>query len=254
MADDFDLGRTASAGDLLSRLPNAPLAYLQGALVNAALGPNHLLLILKNPGVAAPLITQICGNRGWLAAYEVKAAIVLHRKTPRASAMNLVSFLWWRDLARVTDHAGLAPPLRRAAEHLLAARLQEMALGEKIALARIASRGVIYALRRDGDPMVIRALLKNPRLVEEDVLAIAAGTATRPSVLRALAEEERWIARPSVRKSIARNPETPRAVALRLIRDLSTAHLRDLARAPRVPVLVKIAARRLVESRSRQGA
>jgi hypothetical protein len=254
MADEFEAGRRASAGDLTSRLPRAPLAYLHGALANAALVPDHLLLILKNPGIVASLIAQICGNRGWIASYDVKAAIVLHSRTPRSSAMNLVSFLWWRDLARVTDRAGLAPPLRRAAERLLATRLQEMALGEKISLARIASRGVVAALRRDGDPMVIRALLQNPRLIEDDVLSIASATATTPSTLRTLAEEERWVARPSVRKAIARNPQTPRVVALRLIRGLSTTHLRDLARAPRVPVLVKVAAQRLIESRSQRNA
>jgi hypothetical protein len=254
MADDFEAGRAAPAGDLSSRLTNAPLAYLKGALANNVLAPDHLLLILKNPAVVAPLIAQICGNRGWIASYDVKAAIVLHPRTPRASAMNLVSFLWWRDLARVADRAKLAPPLRRTAERLLASRLQEMALGEKISLARIAGRGVLSALRRDGDPMVVRALLQNPRLVEDDVLAIASGTATAPSTLRTLAEGERWVARPAVRKAIARNPGTPRAVALRLLQGLSTMHLRELARAPRVPVLVKVAAQRLIESRSQSMA
>jgi len=166
--------------------------------------------------------------------------------------MNLVSHLWWRDLARVTDRAGLAPPLRRTAERLLGTRLQELALGEKISLARIASRGVVAALRRDGDPLVIRALLQNPRLIEGDVLAIASGTATPPYTLRTLAEDERWVARPAVRKALARNPETPRAVALRLIQGLSTTHLREVTRAPHVPVLVKIAAQRLIESRARR--
>lgn len=158
-------------------------------------------------------------------------------------------FLWWRDLVKVADHNVLAPPLRRAAESLLSIRLQEMALGEKIALARIASRGVIAVLRRQEHPMVIRALLRNPRLVEEDALTIASAAGTPPPVLQALAEEGRFSNRPAVQKAIVQNRETPPSTALRIVQGLSTKTLKDLARAPHASQLVKVAALRLIEAR-----
>jgi len=247
----FDAGRTASARILALELDRAPLAYLEGALANPVLQPGLVLFILqKNHAITGPLIARIGRNRAWLKPYEVKTAIVLHPRTPRVLAMNLVQFLWWRDLARVADHAALAPPLRRAAERLLSIRLQELALGEKIALARIATRGVIGVLRRQKEPLVIRALLQNSRLVEADALAIAIGKGTPPAVLQALAEDARLSLRPALQKALVRNSGTPPATALRLMQGLTTQALKELAHAPQVPTLVKVAALRLVEART----
>jgi hypothetical protein len=249
----FEAGRTADPDTLARELARAPVPYLEGALANPGLTPAHLLLVFKNPAVPAPCIARIGRNPAWLKSYEVKAAVVMHPRTPRAIAMNLVSFLWWRDLVSVIDRAALAPSLRRTAERILEIRLQELALGEKIALARIASRGVINGLRREGDHMVARALLQNPRLVEEDALAIANGTRTPPAVLRVLGEDRRWSSRPTVQKALAKNPSTPSAVALRILQALSTQDLKELGRAPRVPALIKVAVQRMIEARRRPG-
>ncbi|MFQ5878233.1 MAG: hypothetical protein ACE5JH_11210 [Acidobacteriota bacterium] len=249
MFGQFEAGRSASNEMLAAALPSAPLPYLEGALANPALTPRHVLLLLKNPHVVVRLIQHITRNRDWMRAYEVRAAIVLHPKTPRAVGMNLVTLLWWRDLARVVDRPPLAPPLRRTAERLLGTRLQEMTLGEKISLARIASRGVINSLRRDDNPMVIRALLHNPRLVEEDVIVIASGPRTPRSVLQVLSEDSRWSARPAVRRAIARHPGTPAQVALGLVRHMTDRDLREVLRGPHVPGLIRVGIQRLLESR-----
>src|SRR5262249_33993838 len=157
---------------------------------------------LKNRVVTPGLILKIARRESLLEPNEVKTAVVFHPKTPRHLALLLVQFLWWRDLARVADHQPLPAPLRRAAERLLSVRLQGMALGEKVTLARIASRGVIAALRQEDSPMVIRALLQNPRLTEEDALAIAGARSTPGPVLQALAEDNRFASRPAVRKAL----------------------------------------------------
>jgi hypothetical protein len=247
----FDAGRTASARTLAMELDRAPLPYVDGALANPILDVGLVLLILqKNRGITASQIARIGRNRAWLKPYEVKAAIVLHPRTPRPLAMGLVQFLWWRDLARAADQASLAPALRRAAETLLGIRIKGLALGEQVALARIATRGVIGVLRRAHDPMVIRALLQNPRLVEEDALVIASGKGTPPAVLQALAEDGRLAKRPSLQKALVQNPMTPPAAALHLLQGLATQALRELTNAPQVPTLVKVAALRIVEART----
>jgi hypothetical protein len=253
MDRSFEEGRAASSDALLERLPSASPRYLDGAIANPSFGPEHLLPALANPALPGGMIQRICTNRSWIKPYEVKSAIVLHPKTPRAVAMNLVSFLWWRDLVRVSERSILAPPLRRAAEKILTVRLQELAVGEKITLARIATRGIINALRSERQALVIRALLQNPRLLEEDALAIAAASKTPGEVLRALADDGRWSSRPSLRKAIARHPETPAAVALHLVRGLSDRDLKGIINGARVPGLVKVAARRLIETRRREG-
>ena len=249
MESPFESGRSAPAKILALELAMASLSYLEEALDNPCLVPDLLLIALKNRAVTPSLIQRIARNLSWMKVYEVKSAIVLHPKTPRVIAMNLMPFLWWRDLARVADHAVFSPPLRRAAERILTIRLQEMALGEKIALARIASRGVIAVVRRQDHPMVIRALLQNPRLLEEDALTIASGTVTTGSVLQALADDPRFSARPAVQKAIVQNRGTPPSTALRIVQGLSTPVLKELTHAPHAPQLVKVAALRLIEAR-----
>lgn len=253
MESSFEAGRSAPARSLALELATGSLSYLEGALENPSLVPDLLLIAIKNRAVTPGFLQRIVRNLSWLKVYEIKSALVLHPKTPRAIAMNLVQFLWWRDLARVADHTALPPPLRRAAERLLTIRLQEMALGEKVALARIASRGVIAVLRRQENPMVIRALLQNPRLMEEDALIIASATVTPGAVLHALADDPRFSARPAVLKAIVQNRETPPSTALRIVQGLSTRALKELTHAPHVPQLVKVAALRLVEAREGSG-
>ena len=246
MSSTFENGRTASAEGLAAELSVAPPHYLDGALANPTFHPKLILLLLKNPHVTPGLIQRIASKREWMKTYELRSAIVLHPRTPRVISMNLVSHLWWRDLARVIDRAGLAPPLKRAAERILAIRVQEMAMGERITLARIASRGVIIVLRVETNPMVIRALLQNPKLVEEDAVAIAAGRRTKSGILQVLAEDSRWSPRPAVRKALARHPSTPAQVALRMIRHLTRRDLREVSASPHVPGLVRVAIGRIL--------
>jgi len=249
----LEAGRTATAETLARELATASHAYLDGAMANPALAPDLLPILLKNPSVDGPLIFRISTHRAWLKPYEVKTAIVMHPKTPHVVAMHLMQFLWWRDLARVTDDAHLAPPLRRAAEKILTFRIQELALGEKITLARIASRGVINVLRQQDHPLVVRALLQNPRLLEEDVLAITSAGATPAGVLQTVAEDARFASRPAVQKAIVQHHGTPAATALRILHGLGAPTLKELAHAPHVPTLVKLAAQRILSAREEQG-
>jgi len=242
-------GREVSSEELASRLAGAPAPFLQGALENPSLTPAHILLCLKNPAADGRFILRLTRNLDWMKVYEIRATMVMHPRTPRILALNLAGRLWWRDLARVSDAVGLAAGLRRAADRLLALRMREMAVGERIALARIAGRGIISALRADPDPAVIRTLLLNPRVVEEDVIGIAAGRETPGVVIGALAESPRWASRPPVRKAIARHRATPLPAALRAVQGLSTTALQDLLQTPHLPTLVRVAASRLIESR-----
>jgi len=108
---------------------------------------------------------------------------------------------------------------------------------------------VINVLRKQEHPMLIRALLQNPRLLEEDALAIASASGTPPGVLQTLAEDGRFSTRPVVQKALVQNHGTPAATALRILPGLGAQTLKELARAPHVPTLVKVAAQRILEAR-----
>ncbi len=246
---EFQQARSAAAAELRFRLPGAGPSYLQGALQNPDFGEEHLAPILSNPALPPALIQQIAGNRQWLARYEVQRGVVFHRNSPRALKQNLLHFLLWKDLAKVAEDPFLPPPVKRTAETLLKARIAEMALGEKIALARIAAPGVIPTLRADLHPDVVMALLGNPRLAEAEVLALCAEERVTAAILSAVGCHPKWRSRYPVKMELLRNALTPATVSLAFLDSLSMADLGEIAASPKVPRLVRATAKQILSSR-----
>ena len=238
--------KKASAEELIRSLPEAGPAYLMDALENPEIGEEHVVLILRNRAATEPVLRKIAGNPRWVRAYDVKAGLVMHRRTPHHTALNLAKFLFWRDLARVADDWFLFPPLRRLAEKVLSDRIPEMAVGEKIAFARIAGRGLIPRLLDERDTPVLEALLWNGRLTEQDVSRKAGDAATPPETLAAIAQHPRWSGCYGVRVALARNPRAPLPLSLGFLTRMTVSDLVALADNPETPQALKLACERVL--------
>ncbi len=92
--------------------------------------------------------------------------------------------------------------------------------------ARGRDRNRLDRLLHDRDWRVIRLLLDNPRIVERDVVKVAAMRPTRPEVLELVAQHRRWASRYPVRKALALNPYTPTPIVRRLLPTLMKQDLR----------------------------
>lgn len=194
---------------------------------------------LRNPFLGVEGIEVLAAQKRLLPAYEVKRALAHHPRTPEALALRFVPTLFWRDLMELGLDTRVRPTVRRAAERRLAARLPGLAVGEKVAIARRASSGVLGRLRHDPSVRVVRALLDNPRLTEGVVLPLLTHDDARPDVLRAVARHRRWGVRYEVRLALCRHPSTPLATALGLLGHLRKADLRKIASESRVPSAVR---------------
>lgn len=126
-------------------------------------------------------------------------------------------------------------------------RGRELTLGERKSLARGAPRDTIDRLLRDPEPQVIRLLLRNPRLVERDVVLVAARRPAQPEVVRELMANQKWISRYAVKRSIVLNPGVPNELALRLLPFMTRTHLSEIAGDPSLPSLRQRAAKRLLD-------
>jgi hypothetical protein len=104
-----------------------------------------------------------------------------------------------------------------------------LTLGERKALARRPTRKAMEKLLADPHPVVIRTLLQNPKVVEDDVVRLAARRPNDPAVLAAVAGNPRWAHRVKVRMAIVLNPDTPPAVAVPLLALLVRPELRLVA-------------------------
>lgn len=250
-ASERERGRRDPRGILADRLPRAPADYLEGALENPALDEDLVVLMLRNRATPQPLIDRIARDGRYRRSPDVRAGLVRHPSSPRGVAMNLVHLLYWRDVARVADDLRVPPPVRRLAVRVLESRMEEMALGERIALARTAGRSVILALRRGREPRVVEALLDNPRMVEEDAVFLASRNDAPPEILGALARSRRWSPRYPVRLALVDNERSPVGIVLGLLTGLLRRDLEGLLVRRGRPPVIRFAAERVLRSRAR---
>lgn len=157
-----------------------------------------------------------------------------------------------RGLDEVTALLLAPPPLRAFAEPLDKPdpRLAHLTLGHKKAFARThRDPDLLARLAAEGEPVVVRELLRNAQMTEPFVIRIAARRPCRPATLRCILESRRWRIRPAVALAVARNPYAEPEVALKLVPALTTAGLEDLARDGTVHPLVRGMAEKLARER-----
>lgn len=119
------------------------------------------------------------------------------------------------------------------------ARGRPLTLGERKSLARRPDRDTIQRLLLDPHPDVIRRCLRNPRIVEDDVVRLAATRPGRAGALAEIARSTRWVHRPHVRMALVMNPATPLEIAARIAGLLLRPELELVARSPAVPANVR---------------
>ena len=228
--DSIEQRLAAADEEGLVELVREHLASLDSALMRR---------LLRHPFLGSEAIRLLLADRHVVGSYEVRRELAAHPKTPDARAMQLVSTLYWRDLARLSVETRVRPVVRRAAERRLADRLPGLAVGEKGAIARRCSPALVSRIGQDPNPRVIQALLENPRLTEGVVLQLVSRESARPELLAMVARDRRWGVRYRVRVPICRNPSTPVATALTQLPALRKPDLRAVADDPRLAKAVR---------------
>lgn len=220
---------------------------LRLCLSNPAMTPQHVVLLLRNHHVTQDMVETICDNQEWLEQQSVKFAIVNCPKTPHAVGMRMLQLLYWNDLLKTAGNIRISPRLRRAAENHLRDKILELTLGEKMTVARTGPRPVVAFLRNDPEARVIAALLRNPHLIEDDVIRIINDEFIPPETLSSIGADYKWSHCYPVRLALVRNERTPLPLALSLVSKLRRQDLEMLIRAPQTPELIRRAASRIVE-------
>ena len=123
--------------------PNEAASSVRPLLDNPEPGEEALLILLRSRGTTAQTVLRIGRNRSWMRSREVKLAFVANPRAPQVLARQFLPHLGWRDLAALSVNLRVSPVLRREAEKLLKTRLPELSVGEKVALARRASRRIV---------------------------------------------------------------------------------------------------------------
>lgn len=133
-------------------------------------------------------------------------------------------------------------------EQFIDRRMRRLTLGERRALSRSRDIDMLVRLAHDQDPRVIRELLLNPRITEREAVLIASRRPTHAHVL-ATVLASRFGTSQRVRKTVAHNPYSPLALAVRAMAALQTQALRDIVDDERVSPELRDRARALMIGR-----
>lgn len=155
-------------------------------------------------------------------------------------------------LARLLRQRVPAPPGPAEAGDLLVATGaagRPLTLGERKAHARRPDRFMLDRLLRDHEPVVIRNVLGNPRITEDDVVRLAARRPNVAVVLEEVAKHPRWSQSMRVRRALVLNPHTPTSVAVPLLSLLLRHELQQVTEATTLPAVVRAAALDLLDRR-----
>jgi hypothetical protein len=220
----------AAAGEELDAFVYHPApAVLLALLDNPALDDSKLTLLLARKDLPSEILEEIGIRKALLKNYAVKKALIFHPRLPRLIGLRLLKDLYLMDLVQFTLSPSAAAELKRYAEEQLIARLPQLALGQKITLARRGPGRVAGALVADGHAQVLPIALDNPFLTEAHVLKALAREKVPTPVVQALARHRKWAQFYNVRLALVRNPSAPISIVLGFLPLLTVSDLRELA-------------------------
>lgn len=126
---------------------------------------------------------------------------------------------------------------------------RELTVGERRSLARRCNRRAFEKLLADPHPLVIRLLLQNPQLTENDVVRLVARRPARNAVLQEIALAPGWLCRRRVRMSILLHPGSPLALAMPLLGVCTRGELREVVSSSESAIVLRATALELLERR-----
>jgi hypothetical protein len=123
-------------------------------------------------------------------------------------------------------------------------KLIKMQLVEKIRFALTGDKEARSSLIRESNRLIQVAVIRNPRISDPEVLAIANSKGIDEEVLRQVASNRNWIRSYALRLALVNNPRTPLPKALQFLGTLMPKDLTLIAKSKNVPEAVAQAARR----------
>lgn len=128
-------------------------------------------------------------------------------------------------------------------------RLGFMTVSDKVKLAYRGDRMIRMLLVRERNRLVASAVMRNPRMSEQEVEAIAGMRNVDDEVLRILGTRRDWIGKYKIMLTLCRNPKAPIGVVLPFVNRLTLRDLKALKDDKGVQQVVREMARKAYMSR-----
>jgi regulator of extracellular matrix RemA (YlzA/DUF370 family) len=138
------------------------------------------------------------------------------------------------------------PPERIA----LIRRIMLMSVKDRVKLGMKGDREARAILIRDSNKVVASAVIRNPRITENEVEAVAAMRTVSDEVLRLIALNRAWARSYPIIHNLARNSRTPIATAIGIMPRIRTKDLQQITQNRNVSEAVRRQAYRLLSTRT----
>jgi hypothetical protein len=211
---------------------------LEAAAADPGLNEDLALALLQRTDLPSEVLERLSKSRAAMGR-KAKLALVGHPKTPRHVSLSLLRQLFTFDLMQVALTPVIAGDIKVAAEETLLKRLESIASGARLSLARRASGRVAAALLLDPEPRVVQMALENPRLTEAMVRQALLRPELGGGLVRAVCEHPKWSQRREIRLALLRNEQTPIERALEFARSLPPTQVQEVLRSSRLPAIAK---------------
>lgn len=135
-------------------------------------------------------------------------------------------------------------------EQSFASRTQElMAMNtmEKIRAALLGDQSDRGFLIKDSNKIVAMAVIKSPKVKENEVVGYSSNRSLSPDVIRYIASRREWVKLYQVKLNLVMNPKTPMARAMSFLPFLKNNDVKKLARSKNIPAALAKAAKRKVQ-------
>ena len=151
---------------------------------------------------------------------------------------------------RVIDSERLESGEVTAERISLIRRIMFMNTKDRMKLAMKGDREARGILIRDSNKVVCSAVVKNPRITEQEVENIASMRTVADEVLRLIAMNRAWARSYTIVHNLARNPRIPIPTAMNILPRLRTKDLQSLSQNRNVSETVRRQAYRLSQART----
>ncbi len=131
-------------------------------------------------------------------------------------------------------------------------QIMTMGVAEKVKAAMTGDKEWRKLLIRESNKLVSAAVLKNPRVSDGEVLAVANNKSSNEELIRIVTMNREWMKNYAIKQALVVHPRTPPALALRFMNILSERDLKTLSKSRDISQVIANNARRLLNAKSRQ--
>ncbi|MFQ5464632.1 MAG: hypothetical protein ACE5EI_01755 [Thermodesulfobacteriota bacterium] len=219
-------------------------------LVMAALNPATDSATIKELARTGPeeVVVVLMEDRKRLAAdLSIIDALRVNPLAPARALDNLKATVEVAAASGAHGHAGHRPEDEEGLN--LYQRVQRMDVSGKMKLAFMGDKEARGLLIKDSNKIVAIAVLKNPRISDEEISRLAESKSVSEELMRYIATKKEWLKNYTIKLGVIKNPKTPLKMALKFLDGLNEKDLQKLGKNKNVSSVLASAARRKFDMR-----